>query len=97
MELLKGKLSILVYTFVIMDGLTEETKESMQNAYLHKAEAQLQEEIATKKKYAKTSKDFYEALTLELARPACNKCGAIIKLYEMPKFSRNGGYCENCK
>jgi hypothetical protein len=81
----------------MIDNLSEEQKENMQTAHLHGAEQALQNEIAIKKKYAKTPSDFIEALTLEYARPVCNECKSVIRLYEMSKFNRNGGYCVACK
>ena len=80
-----------------MDGLTEEIKQNMQKVFLHKAEEALQKKIVTKKMYAKTSKDIFEAFTLEYARPVCNKCRSVIRLYEMTSFNKNGGFCGNCE
>lgn len=79
------------------DGLTEEIKENIQKIFLHKVEEALQKKIVTKKMYAKTSKDIFETLTLELARPVCNKCRSVIRLYEMTSFHKNGGRCGVCE
>ena len=79
------------------NNLSDKQKENMQTAYLHRAEEALQKKIVTKKMCAKTSKDIFEAFTLEYARPVCNNCHSIIRLYEMTSFNKNGGLCGKCQ
>ncbi|HXB41236.1 MAG TPA: hypothetical protein VNZ49_11890 [Bacteroidia bacterium] len=80
----------------MIHDLSEEQKENIQTAFLHRQEEQHEQELVELKKKPKTSKRNFEILNKELARPVCNKCTAVIRLYEMPKFFRNGGHCESC-
>ena len=81
----------------MIENLTDTQRENMQTAFLHRQEEQHQSELVELKKKPRTSERNFEILNKELARPVCNKCISVIKLYEMGNFHRNGGYCPTCE
>ena len=81
----------------MIHDLSEEQKENIQTVFPNRQKEQRQIELLELKRKATTRKRNFESLNKESTRPLCNKCSAVIRLYEMGGFGRNGGHCSTCE